>query len=344
MPKTLLPENLIGAFFAVGSVGEIDPLKPIEYVSKLQLPYTYQVPKIREEDMVRQFASLIEGFETQGDFILEVDMYTYQEIVSHDEPLLPDEAHSHSLYILPEYGPFDALKTQQTAPATMCFSTRGPDGRQLVSEQMLRFYTSLMERVAKGLVEHLSPICSKLILSQDDPAVSFVIQLIEAGKTGGLKVEQILRAINRVYPDEVIPAYHYCDDWRELQYDGRHLLWDTPPKLAHIDCVRYETKVDSEQAEKINNFLEIGGGLALGVLPNVDEAYDLPIIETLSSGLDATISALVKSGVSIDLISKSCMVSTQCGLSGASPKLTREIHKCANKFPSVFQETISTFS
>ncbi|MBD3407952.1 MAG: hypothetical protein GF411_17660 [Candidatus Lokiarchaeota archaeon] len=341
--KSLLPEHLVGAFFAVGSVGTEEPDTPLDYVTSLQLPYTYQVPKLREEDMVRQFASIIDGFEEDGDFILDVDMYTYHDIVSNDGPLLPDEFHAHSLYLLPKHGPYDVLKTQQTAPATMCFSIRGSDGRQLVSEQMLRFFTSLMERVAKGLVNHLSPFCTELILSQDDPAVRFVINSIEQGKTGGLEVKQILRSINQIYPNEIIPAYHYCDDWRELEYDGQHLLWETLPKLAHIDCARYEASVDSGQAEKLNKFLESGGGLALGILPNVDAGFQTSIMDTLERGLTTTLSSLISSGVSGNLLARNCMVSTQCGLSGASPKLTEEIHQVSKEFPLIFQRVVSTF-
>ena len=100
--------------------------------------------------MIRQFAALIDEFEEIGDFILDIDMYTYRDITENDEPLLVEEKNLHSLFAMMDGTRYPYFKTQQTAPATMCFSIRGSDGKQLVNRYMFHFFESLMRRISVG--------------------------------------------------------------------------------------------------------------------------------------------------------------------------------------------------
>jgi hypothetical protein len=338
----LLPQRLVGCFFGVGSVRAKTPFAPIDYVTELPLPYWYQLPSLPEEDMIRQFAYLVDGYEEEEDFTLDIDMYTYREILQDDSPLLPDEEHAHGLHFLHSKGPFLDFKTQQTAPATMAFSIRGTDGGQLLSKSMIVFFTSLMQRVAAGQVEFLGKICDNLVLCQDDPAFGHVIEMIQ-NKRISLSIQEIQRATESIYPKGVIPAYHYCDDWRRLTLGDKYLLWESNPKIVHIDVLRYPPILESEQAEEINQFIERGGGLALGVLPNTDDDFSDSIMNLLREGLEKTTEAFARSGVSIELLQENAMISTQCGLSHLSSGLAEQLHRESHKFPAAFRKTISTF-
>ncbi|MHA1943354.1 MAG: hypothetical protein ACW96M_03060 [Candidatus Thorarchaeota archaeon] len=332
----ILPEELAGHFFGVGSLGEPDPIVPVEYVKKMALPYSYAITSLREEDMIRQFAALVEGYEEQGDFILDIDLQTYREITSNDEPLLLDKEHGHSLYLMNDGTKYSNFKTQQTAPATMCFSTRDIGGKQHITKNMFHFFQRLMTRIAEGQVNHLKKLCEKIIFCQDDPGLGFVIDMIGRDLVPGLTVEEIIERTDRIYPNGVIPAFHYCDDWRAVKVDDWYPLWESRPKIAHIDLVRYLPELDQTQAEKVNEFLKRGGGLALGVLPNVDDSYSDPLLKTLENNLNDSLKRLNESGVDMDLLRKSAMISTQCGLSGASPALCREIHEESPQFQDIF--------
>ncbi len=336
----MLPEQLVGQFFGVGSVGESDIIIPKEYIKKINLPYVYQQTASRDEDMIRQFAVLVDEFEEEGDFIMDVDIHTYREITSEDDALLPEEKNLHALYSLMDGTKYQFFKTQQTAPSTMCFSIRDSDGKQLVNRSMFHFFERLMSRIAQGQFEHLRNHCKTIIFCQDDPGLGFVKNMIENGQVTDLTLEQIIEKTDGIFPESVIPAFHFCDDWRSLEKDSWYPLWESRPKLAHIDVARYPPEVDSEQAEKMNKFMKNGGGLALGVLPNVDDGFTQPILDTLHSNLERVFQAFVKSGVDLELVERNSMVSTQCGLSGASPKLTREIHELSGEFHSVFKEQI----
>lgn len=336
-----IPEDLVGQFFGVGSVGEDNPHTPLQYVQDIYVPYAYQIPNLHEEDMIRQFGSLVEGFEDDGNFILDVDIHTYREITEEDDPLLPEKKYFHSMYLLFEEQKYRYFKMQTTAPATMCFSTRGSDGKQLVSPQMFRFYSSLMKRIAQGLANHIAPSVQNTIHCQDDPSLGYFIELIDSGQAGNLTVKHVVQSTDNLYPDGIIPAYHYCDDWRDLERDGWYILWDSRPKIMHIDLVSYKPILETEQAEKINQFFEKGGGLALGVLPNIDDGFSDSVIEVLKRNLGSAVANFVKSGVSIELLGKASMISTQCGLSRASSKLTREIHSSSHMFPEIFVEALS---
>jgi len=164
--------------------------------------------------------------------------------------------------------------------------------------------------------------------------------MIEKGQVTDISLEQIVKTTDKIYPSGVIPAYHYCDDWRDLKKDDWYVLWESKPKLAHIDVVRYPPDVTIEQAEVMNDFMKNGGGLAIGVLPNVDDAYSGSVVDTLEKNLTSTVAKMINCGIDIDLVKRNTMVSTQCGLSGASVQLTREIHEQSTHFKSMFHDII----
>ena len=334
-----MPKQLVGHFFGVGSLGEPDSTVPKEYITRLTLPYVYQLTASREEDMIRQFAAIIEEFEQDGDFILDIDIHRYREITSDDEDILPAEVNLHALYSLIDGTHYPYLKTQQTAPATMCFSIRDSNGNQLVNRSMFHFFERLMARTAQGQYNYIKDHCDTIIFCQDDPGLGFVSSMIDSRKITDLTLRHIIERTDGIYPKGVIPSYHFCDDWRSLKKNDWYPLWESKPKLAHIDVVRYQPNIDSMQAEKINNFLKGGGGFALGVLPNVDDGFSQPILETLRTNLGVVIDAFDNSGVDLELVHQNSMISTQCGLSGASPKLTRDIHELSKEFPVIFHDS-----
>jgi hypothetical protein len=338
----LLPRELTGQFFGVGSLGEPDPSVAVEYIKNLKLPYTYSITALHEEDMIRQFGYFAEGFEEEGHFILDVDIHSYREMIDDDEPLMLDKEHGHSYYLMKNGTKYPFFKTQQTAPATMCFSTRGRDGKQHLSQNMFHFFQKLLERVAIGQVKYLSEFCETIFLCQDDPALEFVAVMARRGRIPGLTLKEIIQRTDNIYPRNVIPAFHYCDDWRKLNFDGWYPLWEGKPKLAHIDVVRFPPDLSSEQADKMNEFMKGGGGFALGALPNLDDSYSKPILETLETNLSQSFQLLVKSGVDLDLLERATMVSTQCGLSGASPELSKRIHTESSKFHPIFLKTLDS--
>ncbi len=340
MSNSLLPERLVGQFFGVGSLGEKDPETPIEYIKKLPIPYAFQVTYLHEEDMIRQFGYLIDGFEEEGDFLIDIDLHEYRSITESSDGFLPDMNHAHSFYLLIDGTAYQYFKTQQTAPITMCYSTRARDGKQHLTRTMFHLYVSLMKRIAKGQIEHMQSSCENIILCQDDPALGLVLEKMGRDEVPDLTLKDIVKTTDTIYPKEVIPAYHYCDDWRKLDIDGVHTLWDAPAKIAHIDLVNYPPIIEIEQAEKLNRFLETGGALALGVLPNVDDSYSESVASTLERNLMNAINSFQQSGVSIELLNRNSLVSTQCGLSRASIKLTREIHETLLGSRKIFERVM----
>jgi hypothetical protein len=319
----------------VGSLVESQFGKAWEYVQNLNLPYAYQRTVLQEEDMIRQFGVLLQDFEKAGTFIYDVTHDSFNEMLQDDTPLIPEEKYFHSLYEMIERGPFSRFKTQLTAPASMCYSIRDSSGQQQLTPQMFHFFSTLMERVGKGYLKHFKNHVQTLFVCLDDPALGFVVDLIETGKAPGLSANQIMKTTDRVLSLFKVPIYHYCYDWRSLEAEGNHLLWNSSPKIAHLDMVAYPPEIDSEQSELINTFLEKGGGIALGVLPNTDSAYNGTVLDVFKQSLSKTLTLLYKSGVDLDLLKQRVIVSTQCGLSGASPELSREIHQGDAIYPEI---------
>ncbi len=343
MTKAILPHELRGRFLGVGSVVEEWEGEASEYIPKISLPYAYQRPARPEEDMIRQFGSVLTGFEEKGTFVFETGFDEYQNMIRGEEDILPAEQYFESLYKLPKHGPFKYLKTQVTSPATMCYSIRGEDGRQHLTPQMFRFFSSLISRIMKGFVAHFAESVETLMVCQDDPAFGFVKDMIESENAPGLSAHQVMRVIDRIFPSEVIPAYHYCYDWRVLMDKGRHLIWQSKPKVVHIDTINYPPEIDAGQGELINKFLQAGGGIALGVIANVDSAFTELVISYYEKSLKKTISLFVRAGVNIDLLKENTMVSTQCGLSGATPNLSRQIHSHDQTYSEILEQIYNSF-
>ena len=189
--------------------------------------------------MIRQFAAVIDGYEEDSDFTLDVDIHTYRDMTNDDEPILVEERNLHSLFSLMNGSRYEYFKTQQTAPATMGFSIRGSDGKQLINRNMFHFFESLMRRIAMGQYEYLSKFCETIILCQDDPGLGFVKQMIDSKQITDLTLEQVVKMTDGIYPHNVVPAYHFCDDWRTLEKDGWYPLWESKIKIIHIDVLRY---------------------------------------------------------------------------------------------------------
>ncbi len=337
MQTRLISDSLRGHFLGVGSVGGLDCEAPLQYVASLAVPYCYQLPSHREEDMVRQFAYLIDGFERNDDYILDLDMSTYQDIVLDDDPLLPDEQHASAFYRMMREKSYVVYKTQQTAPATMSFSIRSPSGKTMVSADMFRLFSCLMRRVARGQAEYLKQNCESVILCQDDPAIGFVQEMIANGEAPGLTFDSVINETERVYPTDVIPAYHYCSDWRVLRHKSQYPLWESRRKIVHIDLVRYPPPVNEEQSERISSFLKGGGGIALGVIPNTDEGFTNGVAPTIRRNLRIALKGFRNCGVDVSLVSENALVSTQCGLFHASASLTAKIHSLDESLPGILE-------
>ncbi len=335
--RALVNDDLRGQFMGVGSLPADDIQLQLNYVRQLKVPYWFQLPSHPEEDMIRQFGYLLPGYESDGPNVLRLDPVMYRDVIEQSEPLLPDRQHARALHMMMESYSYDFFKTQQTAPATMAFSIRGIDGLDMVSEDMFRLFVALMQRVAIGQLVHLRPHCKRIVLCQDDPAVGLAVEIAKSRRLRRMSLQNIMQATDSIYPDDVIPAYHYCDDWRQLSQDSWYALWQSRLKIVHVDLITYPPRIDRTQADAIMSFLQHGGGLALGVLPRSDSMYQGAVLDELYTRLTRVFSEFNESGIDTDLVAERSMISTQCGIPRVSTLLAREIHEASVHYPDVLE-------
>ena len=88
MSHFTLPPELAGHFLGVGSLVESKFGEAMDYVLNLALPYAYQRPKLPEEDMIRQFGALLDGFEREGTFIYDVTLDAFNEMIEDEDSLI----------------------------------------------------------------------------------------------------------------------------------------------------------------------------------------------------------------------------------------------------------------
>ena len=116
---------------------------------------------------------------------------------------------------------------------------------------------------------------------------------------------------------DAFTAIHCCGntDWPMVLKTQRDIL--------NFDAYAYG-KALVLYPDEISAFLERGGALAWGIVPNNEAAKD-ETPESLADRIDGYIDTLVSKGVDRDLLIKRSLITPQCGLGGADEELVRPI-------------------
>ena len=209
---------------------------------------------------------------------------------------------------------FMAVKGQVTGPISEGLLVEDSTGRPvLYDESYSEIVRKTVNMAAKWQVGELKKLNDNVIMFFDEPSMS-LLGTPFASISDDEAVAWINEAIEGV---DAITAIHCCGN------TNWPLVLSTNIQLLNFDAYVYGKNI-TLFPEEISAFLDRGGILAWGIVPN-SSLIEGETPETLADRLCEHIDDLVRKGVDRDIIAKQSMLSPQCGLGGCDGEFVDEI-------------------
>jgi hypothetical protein len=195
-----------------------------------------------------------------------------------------------------------ALKGQVTGPVSWGLVVVDQDRRPVLYEEVLADAVAKHLRLKAAWQESkLRQFSERLVTFIDEPYMSsFGSALISLSREQAIMLmEEVLAGL------EGITGVHCCGntDWS--------LLLATSVDILSLDAYEYAQAL-ALYPEEVKAFLERGGMIAWGIVPNSDEVYD-ETVESLVERLHQAMDLLVQKGIPLDDLLESALISPACG-------------------------------
>ncbi|MFC1942464.1 hypothetical protein ACFLWU_04525 [Chloroflexota bacterium] len=146
-----------------------------------------------------------------------------------------------------------------------------------------------------------------------EPALSIFTSAVGTGTREDLQ-KWLNETLERV---EGIRGFHCCAnaDWP--------IILDTDIDYLHFDAYQFGDKL-ALYSGGISSFLERGGMIMWGIIPNTDEGLAAENLDSLEEKLENMLDGMVKAGVDNQLLSERSFVSTCCDTSNMSAEMAEK--------------------
>ncbi|MCL2606958.1 MAG: hypothetical protein FWD92_00120 [Methanomassiliicoccaceae archaeon] len=205
---------------------------------------------------------------------------------------------------------FKAVKGQVTGPISEGLQIQDENGKSVIYDEA---YSELIIRTvnmtAKWQYERLSKQNKNVIIFFDEPSLSLL-----GTPFASISNDQAVKWINESMEGLGCSiAIHCCGntDWA--------LVLRTNIDILSFDAYSYAHTI-AMFPDEVSAFLKKGGTLSWGIVPSSDDAIASETADSLVKRLKESIAALVRKGVSEDLMIKQSMLTPQCGLGPVEPK------------------------
>ncbi|RLC71950.1 MAG: methionine synthase [Chloroflexi bacterium] len=322
----------------IGSLPHVDPEEACQLVLRYlpEIPAWPQLPhRSFLENMYAQFSQGFPGLILEEDHLWvdrEVDLSPELERLYDDclegrlEPyaLSPDYAAGLQAFLQSRLDSPLAVKGQVTGPVSFGLVIGDQNHRPIIYDD------SLAEAIARHLKlkaswqeKVLSALFPRTIIFLDEPylgSLGSAFVAVPPQKAEGLVVE-VLEGVRG------LKGIHCCGnaDWP--------FLLRLPIDILSLDAYNFGESLALRPAE-VKAFLERGGVLAWGIIPNDEETLSRETVASLISRLQELLLLLSNKGVNYDILVEQSLITPSCGLASLSPelaeralKLTAEVSK-----------------
>ncbi len=332
--------NLSLNYTGIGSLpfsGKNAPNQAVDFIfdNFSDIPFWPQLPHYRrEEDMAIQFSQNMAGLTTEGGktfFDYESDVFfekleelffDYEEVTSKNS-LIEAEDRLNKYKIAPPYSsaidPFlnrlkelspSFVKGSITGAFTFSTSINDKYGKSAFYDETIRevIVKTLTLKALWQIKEFKKAAPSAIpIIFMDEPSIS------QIGSCAFLTVKNeevvdILKAISfEIKKYGAISGVHCCGktDW--------DIALGADLNVINFDAYSFAQSI-SLFVDRVKNFLENGGYLALGIVPTLsDEILQKLDVEALGEAFENSISFLTKKGIPRELIMKQSFITPSCG-------------------------------
>ncbi|MBC8273822.1 MAG: methionine synthase [Chloroflexi bacterium] len=309
---------------AIGTMPQTDPKEACSVVAKYlpDLPAWPQLPKRSHlENMYAQFSEGFPGLVLEGDKILversadfDSQLEQLYNAASEDNPddygiSAEYAAGLHAFLSLKERPP-SMVKGQVTGPISWGLCVTDREQRGILYDDLLA------EALAKFL--RLKAIWQERFLSQVSPnTVIFVDEpyLTSLGTAFvAIPNEQVTNLLEEVFSGiEGLKGVHCCGstDWS--------LLLKSSTDILSFDTYNYADSLSCYPAE-VKAFLERGGSIAWGIVPNEEEVLAGESVASLHDRLGEAMAPFTRGGIPFKQLVAQGLLTPSCTLASLSPE------------------------
>ena len=302
----------------IGSMPHTDPSEACAQINHYlkDIPTWPQLPKRSFLENVRvQFSQGFPGVVVKEDSLYidysqDLDkpleqLYTaYLENDVDKYPISPDYAAGlHTFLALKKLSPL-AVKGQITGPVTWGLTVTDASHRAIIYDDMLSDAVTKLLRLKAGWQEKvLSKISKNTIIFVDEPyMVSFGSAFVSLSREKVISlIEEVLGGITG------LKGTHCCGntDWS--------VLLATSIDILNFDTYNYAESLSLYPAE-VKKFLDRGGAIAWGIVPNEMETVAKETAASLKDRLEEAMALFTRKGVRFQQLIEQGLLTPSCGL------------------------------
>ena len=308
---------------AIGGMPQADSAEACSIIMKYlpDIPVWPQLPQhSSKEDMVIQFSEGFPGVVIEGNRIYiepSVDFENALERIHND-----CEQDAYREYgISPEYAAGlhtfrsratsnKMVKGQVTGAITWGLRVTNRDGLGILYDDNLSETAAKFLRLKASWQESiLREIAPNTIIFIDEPylvSLGSVFTPLPEEKVPVL-LEEVIKGIRG------IKGLHCCGN------TNWSVLLDTPIDILSFDAYNYASSL-STHSDKVKLFLERGGNIAWGIVPNEEGALAKESLSSLRDRLEEAMSPFTRDGVKFRQLIAQGLITPSCGLESLSPE------------------------
>jgi len=308
---------------AIGSMPHMDSEEACSIIMKYlpDIPAWPQLPKRSpKEDMIIQFSEgfpgvVIEGskihVEPSADFESELEQIHIdcEQNASSKYGTSPEYAAGLHAFLSEATGS-KMVKGQVTGPITWGLRVTTQEGLGILYDSTLSETAAKFLRLKASWQENtLKEIASNTVIFVDEPylvSLGSVFTPVPEEKVPIL-LEEVLGGIKGT------KGLHCCGN------TNWSVLLDTAIDILSFDAYNYASSL-STHSDKVKSFLERGGNIAWGIVPNEEEALARESLSSLRDRLEEAMSPFTRDGVKFKQLVAQGLVTPSCSLEGLSPE------------------------
>jgi methionine synthase II (cobalamin-independent) len=306
---------------AIGSMPHTDPGEACSIIMKYlpDIPVWPQLPKRSpKENMIIQFSEGFPGVVMKGDkinieptanFDSELEQIYVDCEQGNDSEYGMSTEYAAGLYgFLSKATGSEIVKGQVTGPVTWGLAVTHQDGLGILYDDTLAEAAAKFLRLKASWQENiLKKISPSPIIFVDEPylvSLGSVFTPIPEERVPVL-LEEVLRGIKG------IKGLHCCGN------TNWSVILDTTIDILSFDAYNYASSL-STHSGKVKAFLERGGSIAWGIVPNEEEALVKESLPSLRDRLEEAMAPFTRDGVKFKQIIAQGLITPSCTLAGLS--------------------------
>lgn len=309
--------------FATTLIGSMPFSEPGDALNKIldgrvDCPSWPQLSRGIKESMYVQTGAHLPGLRISGNKVfVDLDDYdptdVYEAIISENEEFFkpPEKCHTGFYGLLRnDVSRFRAVKGQVTGPISEGLQIQDVNGRSVIYDET---YGEIVRKsvcmTARWQAHRLMKANDCVIMFFDEPSLSLL-----GSPFAQISEDDAVHWLNEAMEGvEGYRAVHCCGntDWG--------MVLRTKLDILSFDAYNYSGNL-ALYAEDLKAFMDRGGALSWGIVPNREEDLRKETVRSLCAKLENTVGKLQSKGLDPSQIARRSLLTPQCGLDGLSPE------------------------